>query len=176
MDSLFSLINEYRVLVGAVILTLTLIVSLKIWWEKVSLFLLNFYYKFPALGKLAKLARDYSSINTNVESSSKTWFSSEETLCMDYLNHYQLADKDGEHFEKCSKYLQKADETGRNSLHLFGWILIAAMVFVEAMGFSYVLSGFTIPGASEKPSTSWSCRYRISCICSSGSIHSLFRT
>jgi hypothetical protein len=29
------------------------------------------------------------------------------------------------------------------------WPVIVAMVFVEAMGFSYVLAGFTIPGASE---------------------------
>lgn len=149
MDSLISVINEYRVVVGAIVLTLVLVGSLNIWWEKVTLFLLNFYYRVPVVGKLSKLSRDYVSTDKNLENSSQTWFSSEKTLCMDYFNHYQLADKDGDHFEKCSKYLQKVDETGRNDLHFLGWVLIAAMVFVEAMGFSYVLSGFTIPGASE---------------------------
>ncbi len=149
MDSLLSVINEYRILVGAIVMTLSLLVALKVWWDKVSLFVLNIYYKLPVFGKLAKLSRDYVSTNSNVENSNQTWFSSEEALCMDYFNHYQLADKDGEHFDKCSKYLQKVDETGRNNLHILGWVLVAAMVFVEAMGFSYVLSGFTIPGASE---------------------------
>lgn len=149
MDSMLSLINEYSILVGAIVLTLVLIVIMKIWWDTVSLHMLNLYYRFPVFGKLSKLSRDYTSTNSNVENSNQTWFSSEETLCMDYFNHYQMVDKDGDHFDKCSRYLQRVDETGRNNLHIMGWILVALMVFVEAMGFSYVLSGFTIPGASE---------------------------
>jgi len=148
MDSLLSVAHEYRILVGAVVLTMLLIFGMKIWWDKVSLFLLNFYYRIPVIGKLARLSSDYTSRN-KLKNSDSVWLASEETLCMDYLIHYQLADKDGDHFDKCANYLRKVDETGRSNLHFLGWILIAGMVFIEAMGFSYVLSGFTIPGASE---------------------------
>lgn len=39
-----------------------------------------------------------------------------------------------------------AIKTVRTSL---SWVLTIALVFVEAMGFSYVLAGHTLPGASE---------------------------
>ena len=148
MDSVLSMINEYRIIVGAILTTLVLVVVIKLWWQEVSLFILNVYYRFPLIGKLSQLTRDYTGKET-VGLNKEIWFKSEETLCRDYFKHYESVDKDGEHFEKCATYLQKVNETGRNNLHLLGWILIAALVFVEAMGFSYVLSGFTIPGASE---------------------------
>lgn len=142
MDSILSVAHEYRILVGAVVLTMLLIFGMKIWWDKVRLFLMNFYYRIPVIGKLARLSRD-------TKITEDQWFASEKTLCGAYMNYYELVAKDGDHFDKCTSYLRKVDEMGRSNLHFLGWILIAGMVFIEAMGFSYVLSGFTIPGASE---------------------------
>lgn len=115
-------------------------------WEKFLFWWLNFTYNFPILGKIDRLAKDYES---TISKNNMVWLSSEATLCSDYFTYYNRADKDEELYQKSEDYLAKADETGRTSLHILGWILIASLVFVEAMGFSYVLSGYTIPGASE---------------------------
>ncbi len=117
-----------------------------IWWDKVSFWWLNVRYSLPLIGKESRLSKDYE---TPVKVYNKTWLNSEVTLCADFASHYEKVNKDEELFAKSQDYLGKVTENGRNNLHAIGWILIAALVFVEAMGFSYVLSGFTIPGASE---------------------------
>ena len=147
MSDILSLINEYRVIVGAILSFMALVIALNIWWDEVKLFVLNLWYKTPLMGKTARLSKDLH-IDDN-KFGDAIWFSAERQLCEDYFNHFSKVAKDADHYDKCATYLRKVDETGRNNLHFIGWVLIAAMVFVEAMGFSYVLSGFTVPGASE---------------------------
>jgi hypothetical protein len=148
MDFLTTLFNEYRMLVSALLTTLTLIVMITIWWDKVSFWCLNVYYSLPLIGRENRLSKDYE---TTVKSKGhdQTWLNSETLLCAEFASHYEKVNKDEELFAKSQDYLGKVTENGRKNLHAIGWILIAALVFVEAMGFSYVLSGFTIPGASE---------------------------
>lgn len=146
MDFLTTLFNEYRTLVSVLLTTLVLVIMITIWWDKVSFWWLNVRYSLPFIGKENSLSKDYE---TPVKVYDKTWLNSEVTLCADFAAHYEKVNKDEELFAKSQDYLGKVTENGRNNLHAIGWILIAALVFVEAMGFSYVLSGFTIPGASE---------------------------
>lgn len=146
MDFLATLFNEYRVLISVLLTTLSLIVMVTIWWDKVSFWWLNVYYSLPLIGKENRLSKDYE---TPVKVYNKSWLNSEVSLCADFASHYEKVNKDEELFAKSQDYLGKVTENGRNNLHAIGWILIASLVFVEAMGFSYVLSGFTIPGASE---------------------------
>ena len=138
-----QLLKEYQVLLSILVSFAMLIIIVKIWWEEVSFYVLRVYSSLPVVGTVARLAKDVGSVDQ------KGWFPSEKTLCSTFLHHYQNVDKDAAFYDKCSSYLNKAQETGRNQLHFFGWLMIALMVFVEAMGFSYVLAGFTIPGASE---------------------------
>ncbi|WP_372931620.1 hypothetical protein [Shewanella putrefaciens] len=147
MDFISMLFNEYRALLVLLLSMMALIVTITIWWEQVSFWWLNTWYAFPLIGKESRLAKDYE---TQVKNYDKEWLNSEVALCADFAAHYEKVNKDEELFSKSQDYLGKVTENGRNNLHIFGWILIAALVFVEAMGFSYVLSGFTIPGASEK--------------------------
>ncbi|MFO6424082.1 hypothetical protein [Motilimonas sp. KMU-193] len=146
MDSILPILHEYRLIIGLVLSILTTAILLTIWWDKVSFWWLNVWYGFPLIGKGARLASDYESktLVDNVE-----WFNSEQVLCDAFSEHYDKVNKDVELFKKSQNYLGKVTEDGRNNLHALGWVLIASLVFVEAMGFSYVLSGFTIPGASE---------------------------
>jgi hypothetical protein len=146
MDWSYLLFNEYRSLVMLLLSMLVLTILIIVWWEKVSFWWLNVWYTFPLIGKENRLAKDYE---TQVEMYDKDWLNSEVALCADFAAHYEKVNKDEELFSKSQDYLGKVTENGRNNLHIVGWILVAALVFVEAMGFSYVLSGFTIPGASE---------------------------
>jgi len=52
-------------------------------------------------------------------------------------------------YNESVEYLVLAGDNGRRHMPGWLWPIIMLMVFVEAMGFSYVLAGFTIPGASE---------------------------
>jgi hypothetical protein len=144
MNSVFAALNEYRVIVGALLTTLMLLVAIVKWWRSVEFWWLNFSYSFPVLGKISRLSGDI------MPPGKDGWFYAEKSLASDYHRYYQEADKDGVLFEQCQDYLGKANEIGRNTLHVLGWLLITLLVFVEALGFSYVLSGYTIPGASEQ--------------------------
>lgn len=146
MDAIFSLLNEYRIIVGLVLTLMVTAIIISVWWDKVSFWWLNVWYAMPVIGKEASLAKDYE---TKSKIGAFDWLASEATLCEDFASHYDKVDKDEEMFNKSQDYLAKTTENGRNVLHFMGWLLIVALVFVEAMGFSYVLSGFTIPGASE---------------------------
>lgn len=146
MDAIFSMLNEYRVLVGLILSLFVSAVIISLWWDKVSFWWLNVWYSMPLIGKESALTRDYES---KTKIAGTDWLAAEVALCSDFASHYEKVDKDEEMFNKSQDYLAKTTENGRNNLHFLGWILIAALVFVESMGFSYVLSGFTIPGASE---------------------------
>lgn len=144
MSDILQMINEYRIILGAIVLLLLTTLLLKYYWEQVGFFWLRVRCAMPVFGKVARLSKQ-----TNAWDQRDGWFHSEKALCAEFLPYFQNVDRDEEFFSQCQSYLSKAQEIGRNKLHLLGWVLIALMVFVEAMGFSYVLAGWTIPGASE---------------------------
>lgn len=143
MDSVLTLLNEYRILVGAVLTVLVTSYLVFKMWDKVAFGWLRVMCHIPVFGKIARLSKNHS------YDPDKGWFSSEREICAEFQPYYDKSDKTSVFFEQCSSYLRKVQETGRKKLSLFGWILLAVMVFIEAMGFSYVLAGWTIPGASE---------------------------
>jgi len=113
-------------------------------WQEVKFWWLNLTYTFPVIGKISRLSKDIEGFDENHK-----WFYSEERLCRDYYNFYEKVDKDSESFDEAKAYLHSAGELGRKPTPTFIWIMIFALVIVEAFGFAYVLAGFTIPGASE---------------------------
>lgn len=110
-------------------------VKIKWWWH-------NTWYSFPAIGKIASLSGD-----TNRDSTDPTWFKAEKALCRDYKKFIRIQDEND--FNEKVTYLTKAGDNGRKDTPSLIWVLTVALVFVEAMGFSYVLAGYTLPGASE---------------------------
>jgi len=113
-------------------------------WQEVKFWWLNFTYNFPVIGKISTLAKDIEGFDEKHK-----WFYSEERLCRDYYNFYEKVDKDSESYDEAKEYLHAAGELGRKPTPTLIWIMIFALVIVEAFGFAYVLAGFTIPGASE---------------------------
>ncbi|MDD6055259.1 MAG: hypothetical protein PUB96_01780 [Helicobacteraceae bacterium] len=111
--------------------------GLKFWW-------LNFSMGFPFIGTIAATSKD-NNITGN------KWYACEETLCGKYYDFEQndLSLNNLEYYRKCKSYLVSMGEQGRRPLPLFIWIVIVGLVLIEALGFAYVLAGYTIPGASE---------------------------
>ncbi|WP_445619893.1 hypothetical protein ACUN8C_14610 [Kushneria sp. Sum13] len=145
MNDLLYLINSYRILLGAIVLLLLTALLIYRFWDRISLMVLRIHCALPGIGKVARLSK-----NSQSHDSQTGWFTSESELCAHFREHLEDRGRASPaFFVKCQSYLDKAQETGRRELPLLGWVLIAAMVFVEAMGFSYVLAGWTIPGASE---------------------------
>ncbi|MGA7713035.1 MAG: hypothetical protein WCA81_14115 [Rhizomicrobium sp.] len=112
-------------------------------WEDVSFMLLRMWYAFPLIGKARSLAGDLT------EDQETNWFVSELKLCNDFHSHLVRSIEDPDLFDKAKNYLAKVGELGRTPAQLWGFILIPLLVFVEALGFAYVLAGYTLPGSSE---------------------------
>ncbi|HEY4214175.1 MAG TPA: hypothetical protein VGM84_22050 [Steroidobacteraceae bacterium] len=141
-DSLAKLLGEYRDFLSIVATTFLILILAMRYWDRVSLWLLNIWYSIPLCGKLARLARVHRAPHA-----SEDWHQSERTLCNDYKRFVRV--KDRRQFLECKTYLKKAGDSGRRPLPFGIWLLIAGLVFVEALGFSYVLAGWSVPGASE---------------------------
>jgi hypothetical protein len=111
-------------------------------WEQVKWWWQNTWYSFPLIGKIASLSR-----NTRKDTTYPTWFISEKKLCQDYKKYLTIQ---SEHdFNERVTYLTLTGDDGRTPMPILIWVLTVALVIVEALGFSYVLAGYTLPGASE---------------------------
>lgn len=111
-------------------------------WSKVVWWWHNTWYSFPLIGKINGLKSD-----ANRDVTDPTWFKAEKTLCRDYKKFIRIQDEHD--FNEKISYITKAGDNGRRETPSLIWVLTVALVFVEAMGFAYVLAGYTLPGASE---------------------------
>ena len=144
MDGIIVFVIQHQIESILLVFGIILLAFFITHWQEVKFWWLNFTYNFPVLGKISRLSSDIEGFDENHK-----WFYSEERLCRDYYNFYEKVDKDSESFDEAKAYLHSAGELGRKPTPTFIWIMIFALVIVEAFGFAYVLAGFTIPGASE---------------------------
>lgn len=135
---IFSAYRDF-ILFGAS--TALLVILLVRYWARVSLWWMNVVYSFPIIGKISRTRKDFRMDAEN------RWYQSERSLLSNYSKFIKINDRRG--YLECKTYLQKAQDHGRTPIPIFIWALIVLLVFVEAMGFSYVLAGMTVPGASE---------------------------
>lgn len=143
MDELYAFLLAYRAIIGAAVLTAIFVILVVAWWDEVKLFFKSVLYSLPLIGKTRRLAKDISVRKDG-------WFASERTLCDDFAGDIRRIAADPEMYDRSKSYLSKVQELGRNELGILMRILLIAMVFVEALGFAYVLAGYTLPGASEQ--------------------------
>lgn len=136
-----ELFLTYPVAAWSIVSVLLAGIAMMLLWDKLKWWWLNTWYSFPVIGKLASLSGD---INKAAETG---WFKGERTLCRDYKKFIRIQDEHD--FNEKITYLTKAGDLGRSETPKWIWLLTVSMVVVEALGFSYVLAGFTIPGASE---------------------------
>lgn len=143
MNALLDLLLAYRTTIAAALLAVLLVLLVRHWWHEIRLFLKSLHYSLPLIGKTRRLGKHLGRDPSN------GWFKSERALCSDFYGLYRNADGDPQMYDKAASYLSKAQEIGRNEMSLLAWLLIAAIVFVEALGFAFVLAGYTVPGTSQ---------------------------
>jgi len=146
MDHLTAFLTMYRELVIGLIFVAISLVFLVKQWNNVKLWWLNTWMSMPFIGKIRKLSKDGST----VEFGGEKWFNSEVALCDDYFGFYRRYRVDPARYHNAKSYLQKAQELGRKPFPFYMWLLVFLMVIIEALGFAYVLAGYTLPGASER--------------------------
>lgn len=134
--------STYPLAAWSLVSTLLALVIVAALWERVKWWWFNTWVSFPVIGRIASLSR-----NATADNSHPGWCTAERTLCQEYKDFVHVQDEAD--FNEKVTYLTKAGDNGRKGTPAWIWILTVAMVFVEAMGFSYVLAGYTIPGASE---------------------------
>lgn len=139
IKELFSLSPILAWSVVSVLLALVVVVAL---WDKVSWWWLNTWMSFPVIGRINRLSKDL-----NRDTANNNWFKAEKALCRDYKKFVRLQSQAD--FNEKVDYLTKAGDNGRSPTPTWIFGLTAILIFIEAMGFSYVLAGYTIPGASE---------------------------
>jgi len=111
-------------------------------WEHVRFWAMRVWYGLPVIGKAKRLSHNHAP-------SEDGWFMSELTLCRDFNSHLVRMVADTKMYARSKRYLAKVQEIGRSPLSLAGWALLFLLVFIESLGFTYVLAGYTLPGSSE---------------------------
>jgi hypothetical protein len=134
--------STYPLAAWSLVSTMVALAVVAALWQQVKWWWFNTWVSFPVIGRIARLAG-----NATPDASHRGWVTGERTLCQEYKDFVHIQDEND--FNEKVTYLTKAGDNGRRGTPAWIWILTVAMVFVEAMGFSYVLAGYTIPGASE---------------------------
>lgn len=142
LDAIKELFSVSPVLAWSIVSVMFAMLAMVTLWEKIKWWWLNTWMSFPLIGRVATLSKD-----TNSDTTDKAWFKAEKALCRDYKKFIRIQDEHD--FNEKIEYLTKSGDNGRTPTPGWIWVLTVAMVFVEAMGFSYVLAGYTLPGASE---------------------------
>lgn len=143
MKEVMDFISLYRLWISAVIATIVLILLIIKFWDNIKFWWLCTWTSFPLIGTIARSYKQTSLDNSG-------WFASENIICSKFYSFYaKYMNADRKFFETCKDYLSKATEGDRKEFPAFMWIVIFLLVVAEAMGFAYVLAGYTIPGASE---------------------------
>ena len=119
-----------------------LLVALIVYARHESSFALtDLSYTFPLIGKLRRFARDYS------KSSTDGWLNVENTLCRDYAKHMSALSE--RQFDNNIIYLKKAYDHGRRPMPMWAMALLAFLVILESLGFSFMLSTLMVTEGTE---------------------------
>ena len=100
------------------------------------------FYTFPLIGRLSRFSNDYSNSTQDAE-----WLNVENTLCRDYAKH--CTSLSPEEFDNNIEYLKRTYDHGRREIPVWVMGLLALLIALEGLGFSYLLGGFMAMEGSE---------------------------
>lgn len=160
MEFLLNLYKAYTILANVLLVTALLSILIFYFWREVSFFYKRVTYGLPIIGKSKRLAA-----NPQYDKSTG-WFDGEQDLCHDFMSDYTKDDYDGNFYDQCNNYLRKTTEIGRKSIPVWGVFVLFAIMMLEGFGFAFILSGYTIPGASEMVQTygAWAIAFLIAIV------------
>ena len=109
MDSILSAINEYRIILGAIVLTIVAALLIRNFWDQVSFFWLRTKMNMPIIGKISRLSKQPGRDESG-------WFHAEKDLCGEFRPYFADVDKSPKFYDNCKSYLRKVGELGRKKL------------------------------------------------------------
>jgi hypothetical protein len=138
---MFDLLAQQTTTILAIVALVTTAAALTSRWETFSLWVLSTWHAIPVVGGIAWLARRASPRR------GQAGLSAVFGLCSSYARYIRVVNRSD--YDNTMNYLRKAGDLGRRPFPPLLWFVIFSMVIVEAVGFAYVLAGWTLPGASE---------------------------
>lgn len=142
MNELTSWLLLNRLLVTGIVSAVLAVVVYFTNRDVINLHLKAYYYRFPLIGKNARLSKRFGMDDQN-------WFNSEREVCNSFLPYYDDCNADEYHYEQSARYLNKVGDTGIKPMSWYTWLGLSILVVIEAAGFAYILAGFTIQDGSE---------------------------
>lgn len=142
---MLDLVAQHATTILAILALLVAAAALTARWEGFSLWLLSTWHSLPLIGGVAWLARRQTPRKSGP--TGQTGMSAMLALCSSYARYIRVLSRAD--YDNCMNYLRKAGDLGRRPFPPILWFVIFSMVIVEAVGFAYVLAGWTLPGASE---------------------------
>lgn len=128
---------------GAIVAgVLALIGAIYVYANRHSLFwLTDVAYTFPIVGRLRRFSRDYA------QSSYPGWLNVENVLCHDYAKHVSAMSR--AEFDNHIEYMRLSYDHGRKPMPFGVLTLMACLVILEGLGFSYLLGSLMAVEGSE---------------------------
>ncbi len=141
LDSIKELFAVAPILAWSMVAVTTVVFIAGV-WKSLKWSCMNAWMNFPIIGKIARYSRD-----TYRARGYEGWLRSELVLCLDYKRF--LRDISEQDYNEKVEYLVLAGDSGRSLMPGWMWPFITLMVFVQAVGFSDLLTGFTMPVLNE---------------------------
>lgn len=132
----------YLLVVWSVVSVFMVVVVIMILWEQVKWWWFNIWVCFLLVGCIVCFLCDF-----NEDFSLFGWYKGESMLCLEYKKFIYIQDEYD--FNEKVIYLIKFGDNGCKVMFNWIWLLMILMVFVEVMGFFYVLVGYMLLGVSE---------------------------
>ncbi|PZN94325.1 MAG: hypothetical protein DCF31_09970 [Alphaproteobacteria bacterium] len=142
LDYILGTIAEHRWLFAGVILA-----GLAAWViiRRHQLFwVTDLAYTVPVIGRISRFSSDYAKAHDG-------WLNVEKTLCRDYAKHVPALSR--AEFENHAEYLRRTYDHGRKPLPFAIVALLAVLIGLEALGFSYLLGSLMALEGSENTRT-----------------------
>jgi hypothetical protein len=131
MNDLFSLFGQNPSFWQSAISLLFTAVVYFAFRHRINFLVTDFWYTFPAIGKIASLSKD------TTQSSVHGWLNAERTLCTDYNKYIHLMKEPV--FDQRMEYLRKTHDLGRTPTPAWVMLFLVVLVIAEGLGFSYML-------------------------------------
>jgi len=145
--TIVAVLAAYYTIILPTLGVILLVLAIRHWWEKISYFFLQLRTGFPLIGFIARNSGQRQNHALNIEGGAP-WYRSELELCSRYYRFYTDTYKDPEHYERCSDYLKKIEESGRKPAPMWIWGLNVVLVVAEAYILGLVLAPFMATNVS----------------------------
>jgi len=145
--TILAVLTAYWTIILPTLGVIALILAIRHWWAEITYFFMRLRTGFPLIGFIARNSGQRQNPALNIEGGAP-WYRSELELCSRYYRFYTDTYKDPDHYDRCSDYLKKIEESGRKPPALWMWGISVILVLAESYIFALVLAPFMATSVS----------------------------